>query len=75
MGYLPKMQTGRVRPIHMRGIDRCIRQGMTDFDEIAAACALKSGEQVEANLTPVQKMNLGKAKKKKKAAPKKTKGE
>ncbi len=46
-----------------------MQMGMTDFSEIAKACALLNASQVEDNLTQLQKMKLGKLKKKKEKKP------
>jgi len=65
MGYLPKTQSQSVRPMHLRGMERCINKlGMSDIDEIARACAMVDGKQVEGALTSQLKMQLGKNKKK-----------
>ena len=71
MGYLPRNSTFHVRPVHLRGIKRCIDVlNMTDKVEIAKACLIPEGE-IDNLLTPVQKMAIGKKKKAKAKATKK----
>ncbi len=67
MGALPRTVSTRLRPIHTRGIARCVSQGMTDVAEIAEACAIPRTHThlVEESLTTVQKMAMGKSRKKK----------
>ncbi len=64
----------KIRPMHMRGVNNCIKAGMYDLDEIAIASGLECAEQIEPALTKVNKMNLANNKKKAEKPKKKKEG-
>jgi len=61
---IPSLATLNLRPMHMRGIDNCIKAGMFDLDEIAIASGLYEAKDIKPALTKVHKMNLANNKKK-----------